>query len=67
MMGILDHPDIWMAERTGYGPHYQDDSEPLYLTDEGAMSEDEAVEYMQDYCRTNPRDAAAAFGIEVVG
>lgn len=64
MQQIPDAPDIARILRTGYGYELHD-SEPIYMTDEGAMPEDEAIEYMQDYCRTNPREAAAAFGIEI--
>lgn len=65
MCEILDAPEIRRAEATGYGFEYVDD-EPVYLTQDGAMYEDEFIEYMQDYCRTNPREMAAIFGVEVI-
>ena len=65
MIQIPDARDIARALRTGYG--YEGcGREPVYMTDDGDMYQDEAVEYMQDYCRTNTGDAARAFGIEVI-
>lgn len=63
---ISDAPEIRLAMRTGYG--YDGESfetqVPVYMTDEGEMTLKEAIAYMISYVKSNPDDAAEAFGIE---
>ena len=63
---MLEHPDISRALSTGYcgEVEYHTVDKLVYHTDDGEMYEEDAIAYMIGYVKSNPTDAAEAFGID---
>lgn len=68
MTNIPDAPEIRRALLTGYGttgsPCYQTEKK-IYSTVVGDMDEAEFIEYLSEYIKSNPADAAEIFGVPV--
>jgi hypothetical protein len=67
MYNAYEHPTITRALRTGYGydaEAYETEQTFYYSSDVGEMDLQEAIDYMVDYCKSYPADAAEMFGFE---